>query len=259
MWFVFYLGSAACLAAALFVLWRRQPSYLLLIVGLGYSALSLATYLRYVTEWKERRFEFPLDFAAILLAIALVRWLPSARPALRTVSFATAAAVVLAVQVLWIPVQSAYVSTEPLYIYETSLGGDIMAVYNRPEYRGGVINMPGDEPTLLYVMVRDGGLRGDRVTSQFYDPFYYLPAGYHYADHRDVAGPLLQCWLSGTKTRLLLIPPPGPISFSVPDYKAYIADHPQWFTDTGPLPNGWSLVAVNIPTPTAAECAVRPS
>jgi len=105
-----------------------------------------------------------------------------------------------------------------------------------------------------------GGLKGDRVTSQFYDPFYYLPAGYHYADHPEVAGPLLQCWLAGTKTRLLLIPPPGPVSFSVPDYKAYIGDHPQWFAATGAnLPNGWSLVAVNVPTPTAAECAVRPS
>jgi len=260
LWFVFVLGSAACLAAAAFVLWKRPPSYLLLIFGLGYSALSLATYLRYATEWKERRFEFPLDFAAILLAIALVRWLPGARPALRTVSLAAAAAVVLAVQVLWMPVQSTYVSTEPLFIYETSLGRDIMAVYNRPEYRGGVINMPGDEPTLLYVMVRDGGLRGDRVTSQFYDPFYYLPAGYHYVDHPQVAGPLLQCWLSGTRTRLLLLPPPGPISFSVPDYKAYIAEHPQWFADTGAnLPNGWSLIAVSVPTPTAADCAVRPS
>jgi hypothetical protein len=37
-----------------------------------------------------------------------------------------------------------------------------------------VLNMPGDERTLLYVMVRDEGFPGDRVTSQFYDPFYYL-------------------------------------------------------------------------------------
>jgi len=260
LWFLFVLGSAMCVAGAAWALWRRPQSYLLLIFGLGYSALSLATYLRYVTEWKERRFEFPLDFAAILVAVALLRWLPGARARWRPISWATAAAGLLAVQLLWIPVQSAYVSTEPLFTYETSLGRQIMAVYDRPEYRGGVLNMPGDEPTLLYVMVRDGGLKGDRVTSQFYDPFYYLPAGYHYADHPEVAGPLLQCWLAGTKTRLLLIPPPGPVSFSVPDYKAYIGDHPQWFAATGAnLPNGWSLVAVNVPTPTAAECAVRPS
>jgi hypothetical protein len=59
-------------------------------------------------------------------------------------------------------------------------------------------------------MVRDAAIPGDRVTSQFYDPFYYLPAGYHYAGHRDVVGPLLQCWLSKTQTRLILLSRPAP-------------------------------------------------
>jgi hypothetical protein len=129
-------------------------------------------------------------------------------------------------------------------------------VYNRPEYRGRVLNMPGDEPTLLYVMVRDGGLQGAQVTSQFYDPFYYLPAGYHYADHPAVAGQLLQCWLAKTRTRLFLISPPGPLSGSVADYKTFFADHPDWFRDTGAnLPNGWSLIAVEIPDPAPGACA----
>jgi hypothetical protein len=97
---------------------------------------------------------------------------------------------------------------------------------------------------------------GDHVVSQFYDPFYYLPAGYTYAAHRDVVGPLLRCWLANTHTRLWLLPPPGPISASVPEYKAFIADDPLWFTDTGPLPNGWSMVAVDVPAPTATECTL---
>ncbi len=259
LWLVFGAAALASAAAAAWVLWKRPPSYLLLVFGFGYSALSLATFLRYMTEWKERRFELPLDFAAILLAIALVRWLPGRIGRLRPLSSAAAAAGLIAVQLLWLPVQGAYKSTEPLFVYETSLGRDIMAVYNRPEYRGGVLNMPGDEPTLLYVMVRDGGLRGDRVTSQFYDPFFYLPAGYHYAEHPQVAGPLLQCWLANTKTRLLLLSPPGPISWSVPEYEAFIADHPAWFADTGAnLVNGWKLIAVNVPQPAPGDCSVRP-
>lgn len=116
--------------------------------------------------------------------------------------------------------------------------------------------MPGDEPTLLYIMVRDEHVPGDRITSEFYDPFYYLPAGYHYADHKDVAGPLLQCWLANTKTRLLLLPPYSPVDHSVPDYQAFIADHPDWFSQTGAqLGNGWSIVAVQVPTPAPGECA----
>jgi hypothetical protein len=258
-WLVFGGAGLASMAAAAWTLWKRPPSYLLLTFGFGYAALSFATYLRYATEWKERRFEFPLDFAAILLAIVLVKWLPARQERLRPLAWSAAAAALLAVQLLWLPVQAAYNSTEPLFVYETSLARGIGAVYNRPEYRGGVLNMPGDEPTLLYVMVRDGGLRGDHVTSQFYDPFYYLPAGYHYREHLQVVGPLLQCWLAGTKTRLLLISPPGPLSSSVADYEAYIADHPEWFADTGALPNGWKLIAVSVPTPTAAECSVRAS
>jgi hypothetical protein len=49
---------------------------------------------------------------------------------------------------------------------------------------------------------------------------------------------------------------PSPLSQSVPEYRAYMADHPQWFSDAGAqLGNGWTLVAVNVPTTTPAECA----
>jgi hypothetical protein len=247
------LGSAAGLAWSL---WKRPPSYLLLTYGFGYSALTFATYLRYASEWKERRFEFPLDFAAILLAVLLLKVLPQQRRLLRSPGWVTVGTGLLAVQLVWMPIQSTYTATEPLFRYEVQLARAIGGVYNQPDYRGGVLNMPGDEPTLLYVLARDEGIRGDRITSQFYSPFYYLPSGYHYSDHRDVVGPLLQCWLSNTRTRLLLISPPGPLSVSVPDYEAFIADHPQWFTQTDPpLGNGWSLVAVKVPAPTASECA----
>src|SRR5439155_21314179 len=124
------------------------------------------------------------DFAAILIAVALIKWLPERNAFPRAVSWATAVAGLLAVQVLWVPVQTTYASTEPLFIYEVSLAHQIGAVYNRPEYRGGVLNMPGDEPTLLYALARNENLSGDHVVSQFYDPFYYLPAAYAYMAHR---------------------------------------------------------------------------
>jgi hypothetical protein len=259
-WFAFFGAALACMAAVAWSLWKAPRSYLLLTFGFGYSALSLATYLRYATEWKERRFEFPLDFAAILIAVALVRGLPALRSIPRPLSWSAAAAALAAVQLLWIPVQAAYSSTEPLFRYEVALAHDIGATYNRPEYRGGVLNMPGDEPTLLYLMVRDEGLQGQNVTSQFYDPFYYLPSGYHYSAHPAVVGPLMQCWLSDTRTRLFLVSPPGPLSAANDDYRAYFADHTDWFSDTGAnLPNGWSLIAVSVPAPSASQCAAARS
>lgn len=255
-WAVFASGAVLSAAGAAWALWKRPRGHLLLVYGFGYSALSLVTYLRYATEWKERRFELPLDFAAILIAVVLVAWMPRRRPLTGGVSWAGMAAGIAGVQLLWIPVQSAYAATAPLFTYEVSLARQIGDVYSRPEYRGGVLNMPGDEPTLLYALARNEGIRGDRVTSQFYDPFYYLPAGYTYTAHREVVGQLLQCWLARTETRLLLLSPPGPISYSVPEYKAYIADHPAWFAGAGvELPNGWSIVGINVPALSSAECA----
>ncbi|HET7379930.1 MAG TPA: hypothetical protein VFJ24_07815, partial [Gaiellales bacterium] len=96
---------------------------------------------------------------------------------------------------------------------------------------------------------------GSRLTSEFYDPFYYLPGDYHYADHQAVAGELIQCWLSSTETRLLLVPPASPFNHSVPEYEAFMADHPAWFVDThAQLAAGLALYGVVVPNPGAAEC-----
>jgi hypothetical protein len=248
-------ATALCVVGLGWTLWRRPSSYLLLTYGFGYSALSFATYLRYATEWKERRFELPLDFMAILAAVLLLHVLPRRSRALRAPDWGLAAVGLLAVQVTWLPIQSAYDATQPLFDYEVVLAADIGAVYNEPAYRGATLNMPGDEPTLLYLLARNEGVRGDRIVSQFYDPFYYLPGGYHYSDHKEVVGPLLQCWLAKTGTRLMLLPPPGPISQSVPEYLAFIADHPEWFDHVGGvLGNGWTMIDVHVATPAPGVC-----
>ena len=135
------------------------------------------------------------------------------------------------------------------------LGRAIGVVYNRPEYKGGGLTVPGDDPTLVYVLVRNEKVPGARISSEFYDPFYYLPAGYRYADHKESVGALLKCWLASTQTRLLLVTPPSAFNHSVADYNAFIADHSQWFVDTGAqLDPGWSLVAVQVPAPGPHEC-----
>lgn len=256
------LGAIVVVAAAglIWTLWKRPSSYLLLTYGFGYwvfqaGALGFSALLRHNTEWMERRFEFPLDFAAILGAVFLLKIVPQHRESLKAVAWSAVLAGILAVQAFWAPIQQAYSATESGYQDQVRLGRAIGGVYNSPEYRGGVINVPGNAPTLVYTMVRDGGVPADRITSQFYDPFYYLPAGYHYSDHKDVAGPLLQCWLSNTRTRLLLLPPASPFNASVPDYKAFVSDHPGWFTQIGAqLSDGFSMVGVHVPLATQDEC-----
>ena len=245
----------ACAAGLAWSLWKRPTSYLLLVYGFGYSAHSFATFLK-VDAWKERRFEFPLDFAAILVAVLLLKALPHRRGDLAAIGWVLAAASLLAFQISWVPIQNAYSATEQGFLDQVRMGRAIAAVYNHTEYRGGGLTVPGDEPTLVYTIVRDGEVPGARISSEFYDPFYYLPAGYHYADHKEIAGALLKCWLSNTRTRLLLLPPASPFNHSVAEYQAFIADQPQWFTDTAAqLDAGWFLLAVHVPAPGAAECA----
>jgi hypothetical protein len=245
------LASAAGLAWSL---WKRPASYLLLVYGFGYSAHSFATFLK-VDDWRERRFELPMDFAAILIAVLLFKILPERRRDWKPFGGATGVAGLLAVQIFWAPIQGAYSVTESGFQDQVRMGRAIAAIYNRAEYRGGGLTMPGDQPTLVYTLVRDRGVPGSRISSEFYDPFYYLPAGYRYLDHRERAGALLRCWLDKTQTRLLLVPPPSVFNHSVADYRAFMADHPGWFADTAAqLDPGWSLVAVQLPASGPNEC-----
>lgn len=252
------IASAAGLAWAL---WKRPASYLLLTYGFGYwvfqaGTLGFSHYLHHTSEWMERRFEFPLDFAAILGAVVLFKLLPTWTPRLRSTGWVVATVVVVAIQAYWSPIQSAYSATEVQFQDQVQLGRAIGDVYNRPDYRGDVLVAPGNAPTAIYTMVRDGGVPGARIVSEFYDPFYYLPANYRYQDHKDVAGPLLQCWLWNTHARLLLLPPVSSFNASVADYEAFIADNPQWFIQTGAtLPDGWAIVGVQVPAPGPDECA----
>jgi hypothetical protein len=262
------IASAAGLAWAL---WKRPPSYLLLTYGFGYwvfqaGTLGFTNYLLTTgieprltlpsTSWMERRFEFPLDFAAILGAVFLFKVLPKWQPRVRATGWVAATAVLLAIQIYWSPIQSAYAGTEAGFQEQVRLGRAIGDVYSRPEYKGGVVGVPGDAPTLVYVMARYSGVPGDRLTSEFYDPFYYLPSGYHYTDHKQVVGLLLQCWLSNTHIRLLLVPPPSLFHTSVTDYAAFIGDHPQWFSQAGgQLADGFAIVGVSVPPAGQGECA----
>ena len=254
---VIVLVSAAGLTWAL---WKRPPSFLLLTYGFGYwvfqaGTLGFTHYLNHSSEWMERRFEFPLDFAAILVAVALFKYLPRARVQ-RPAAWIVSAAALIGMQLFWVPIQQAYAATEPSYQHEQSVGRVIGQAYAGAG-RGGAIGVPADQPTLVYTMVRDGGVPGAQIVSEFYDPFYYLPPGYSYADHKEIVGPLLQCWLANAHIRLLLIPPASAFNASVPGYDAFIADNPQWFSDTGvQVDPGFVLVAVRVQAPSPGVCSV---
>jgi hypothetical protein len=67
----------------------------------------------------------------------------------------------------------------------------------------------------------------------------------------------MQCWLSDTHTRLLLVQQGPNVDQGInPNYIAFIAQHPNWFTEVAQLPTyNYVLYRVDVPKPAAADCA----
>ncbi len=245
-------------AGLLWTLWRRPRAYLLLLYGFGSCALVLGLFglTAFITEWYPWRWmmwilAFPYDFAALLVAVGLFVIMPrylgrSGRP----IALLVAAALLLGTQLTWIPIQRAYATTESVWNLNVASGRYIAGIVSQPAYRSGALNLPPpDQPAVTYALVHYGGLDGSHFISQLYDPFYYLPVGYHYADHPVTTALLLQCWLSSTNTSIFVMPD------NRGDYVAFTADHPGWFETVGRVAEyGWSIEAVHIPTPSPQSC-----
>jgi hypothetical protein len=238
-------------------LWKRPSAYMFLSFGFGYVAyaglsLGLTSYLKSWQSWfwQERFFLFPYEFAGVLLAVILL-WVVPRRWGRRTLPFGWAALIVVmgAAQLEWVPILNLYNATRVTWTQSQGAASQLMGVYNQPTYRGAALNIPPDKPAMFYAMVEYHGLQGRHVVGQLYDPFYYFP-GFSYAQHPDVGGALMQCWLTSTRTRLWAV------DQSNARYLQFVADHPQWFTKAGSVDMyGWSLEDVHVPAPSAAYCA----
>jgi hypothetical protein len=246
-------------AGLLITLWRRPRSYLLLLYGFGSCALVLGLFglTAFITEWYPWRWmmwilAFPYDFAALLVAVGLFVTVPRyLGRGIRWVAWLTAGVLLVGVQLTWIPIETAYMSTTSAWNVDVAAGRNIASIFRLPAYRGGALNLPPpDHPAVTYALVQYGGLDGRHFISQLYDPFYYLPAGYRYVDHVMTAGTLLQCWLSTTNTSILVMPDDRA------DYLAYAADHPAWFAKVGRVADyGWTIEAVHVPALSPQTCA----
>jgi hypothetical protein len=239
-------------------LWRRPNGYMLLTFGFGYWVFTAGTlgFTEYLKSWVWwfwyiRFFSFPYQFAAVLVAVALFYLLPRWERLTLPVAAAAGVVILLAVQAAWMPILAVYRTTEPRWDRTLSTGQLIGGIYRQPQNRDGVVNFPQTRPDLTYVLARFEGVDGRHIVGQLYDPFYDLPAGYSYADHPQVAGVLMQCWLSDTHTRLFVVD-----QGLNPNYVAFIADHPGWFSEVAQVPSyGWVVYQVDIAKLQASDCS----
>jgi hypothetical protein len=148
------------------------------------------------------------------------------------------------------PLMQQYGLTVPNWRHAEAAGRYLGEIHGQPAYQTARMNVPADSPDVVYAAVRFGGIDGKYFVSQLYDPYYYLPAGYDYGSHRDVAGRLTQCWLTQSQTRLWLVD-----ARNSRNYADFIADHGDWFTAVGEVPvYGWGVWDVHVPVLSADEC-----
>ncbi|MFI5283651.1 MAG: hypothetical protein ACHQ0J_11070 [Candidatus Dormibacterales bacterium] len=255
-----YLGAILIVAAIGlgWSLWKRPAGYMYLAFGFGEwvfvaGMLGFTAYLASWVWWMPitRVFAYSYDFTAVLGVLVLLklmpRWLGSR---MLPVAWVAIACSVLAVQVAWMPIRDVFGSTDFAWQQAVTAGRTLGAMYNQtPGVAGESLNVPDDRPDLTYTMAHYGNVSGQRLVSQLYDPFYYLPSGYTYAAHPDVAGPLLECWLDKTDTAMWAV------QATNANYNHFIADNPAWFTYLGDVPStGWAIWRVQVLAPTSQYC-----
>ena len=253
------LGILLALSAAglAWSLWRRPPSYMLLSFGFGYwvfvaGMLGFTSYLASWVWWMPitRVFAFPYVFAGILLAVAVLWWLPRRfGPRVLPAGWTAVVAAVLVSQLAWIPIAQVFGPSEYEWRAVKAESIQLGQWYNAPPYAGHAIAVPNDRPDITYALARFGNVEGKHLVSEMYDPFAYLPSGYRYADHVTEVSTLVRCWLSDTDVRMIAIPADDPNLALVRQL------NPSWFTSVGFMEEAkWDVEAVNAPRPSADEC-----
>ena len=229
-------------------LWRRPAGYLLLCYGFGSTAfvLGLLAFTPFISSWsgwvwRMRLFAFSLEFVAVVAAVALFTLVPKYfGQQIRNRVWAISAVAFIAVQLTWIPIQSAYTQTEPTWRETLASGKYLADLYKQRAHHWGRLNIPADQPSLTYSLVRFGGVEGGELIGQLYDPFYDRPPSYRYEDHRAEASRAMACWLKSTNTSVLVVPT------SNQNYVEFLADNPGDFTEIGRVTErGWLVEAVN--------------
>jgi len=251
---VLLIAGAAGLAWSL---WRRPPSYMLLTFGFGYWVFvaGMFGFTAFLSTWVwwlpiSRRFEFPVVFAALLVAVVALSRAPRRFGKVAIpIGWIAVVATLVGSQALWIPIESVFAPTETTWQQTLADSRQLGAWYGEPPYAGHALAVPADRPDITYGLARFGGVEGKHLVSEMYDPFSYLRSGYTYADHQETVATIVSCWLGDTDTRMIAFRDDND------NYALLLADNPGWFVRLGTLSaTGWSVVGVNAPRPSAAEC-----
>jgi hypothetical protein len=243
------------LAGTAGLLWayRRRPAaapflgygltYCCFIAGVvGFTAYSVGWHDYFLLS---RLFAFPYQFVGALVA-ALVFTAAAGGRVRNVAAWVMIAVLAAAAQALWQPIDAGYRATDPAWNTELA-AAQVLATAHVAQPGGTTLAIPpnegpNSEVTLTYALVHDQHLTAATLRSEFYDPYYYLPAGFAYSQDPGRADSAMRCWFSSNRVGTWVV------EGTNANERALAAAHPDWFTEEATFaPYGWTIYAVHAP------------
>ncbi len=199
----------------LIVIWKKPKSYLFILLGLfsfafAFSVFGFGTYLygfvRIPSElglvdkiWIGKIFAFPWGMLGVLATIFLFYFLPKkigkAGTLLGTLIFLI---VVGVLQLIW-PSINHYYRPPGEYKYNRQSAELIASKYSGK----GKIVLPSQSEFVLYFLVHDHGISGEKMTPSFYSPFYYYQGEDPFAEWDTFREEIIE-WLDKEDAELIM-------------------------------------------------------
>lgn len=203
------------LGSGLLVFWRKPRGYLFYLLGLANLAFILFIFgfgaylygylnapLGFIDRfWVDRLLAWPYGFLGVLLAIVLLYFLPRKIGKLGTLSGSLVFLVLLALtQLSWPSINYHYTQARG------PLGGEeelAKAIAEKYTWEGSVL-IPGGRPALTYYLVYQEKIPGDKLISEFYDPFYYYQGEDPFAEWDEFRREIVD-WLEKHNAELFVV------------------------------------------------------
>jgi hypothetical protein len=165
-------------AAAIWIIWKRQKSFLFLLYGMGNILFvsiifGFSAYIHGVLPriLYSRLMIVPYLSVGIFVSILLLDTLPkiSSRRLWLIVGWLIILGLVGSLQLAWEPIMGYYERPKGHWTAIKQMAEEIASFYE-----SGTVSIPEDRPLLTYALVRYQGFTAEQLQGQMYDPFFYF-------------------------------------------------------------------------------------
>ncbi len=168
--------GALSFVGIIYVLIKRPKGNLLHLYGLG-NIFFLGTFMgasHYLKGWEWwfpviRFFVFPYLFLALLLFTVFKAREGKIRHVMNGILLTFVIAITVVSQATWFPILKRFNETRGLWTVTESWGATV-----GEHYQGGRVLFPEHDPNFTYSAVYYGGIKGQNVIGQMFDPYYYM-------------------------------------------------------------------------------------